>query len=517
MAVDIAEPAPRRRRRDAWWAKLIKAVVEARSRGQQLWGALGQTVRFLVLLLLILAALASTTVLDRASQVLLLKVFLVAFLSLLPGWLYLQFIKVKGIGLYDEYVLNLYRLQIDDVVNLPKPPPGSRYWQQWFKAVQDAEIDPARNIYLKKFEAVYGRSAVPDSRRQREDAEVDADQRSGTQGKLFQRIQADAFSPVIMATAMLCVGWIVVVVPELYGGLRPFGDLTLSGVPRMPDEALRYGFIGSYAFIVQSLVRRYFQADLKTHAYVSAMARVILVSALITAVHPLWTMQGVPEQTELAFAFLIGFFPELGLRAIRQGLAGVMRALPIGTDERFPLRQLDGVTIWVQARFLEEGIEDMQNLATANLVDLMLHTRMPISRLVDWVDQAFLYLRVGNGNGRSTKTDQATTDESGDRKLLRRYGIRTATDLLNAFDKAGTKDEKFDNGLLRLLNHGPDHRAASVTEGLRRTLEGEVNLWHVRRWKEHAWLASEPCDADDQKANPHQPPPPALSRRSAAA
>lgn len=284
----------------------------------------------------------------------------------------------------------------------------------------------------------------------------------------------------------------------------------------MPDEALRYGFIGSYAFIVQSLVRRYFQADLKTHAYVSAMARVILVSALITAVHPLWTMQGVPEQTELAFAFLIGFFPELGLRALRQGLAGVMRALPIGTDERFPLRQLDGVTIWVQARFLEEGIEDMQNLATANLVDLMLHTRMPISRLVDWVDQAFLYLRVGNGNGRSSKTDQATTDESGDRKLLRRYGIRTATDLLNAFDKAGTKDEKFDNGLLRLLNHGPEQRTASVMEGLRRTLEGEVNLWHVRRWKEHAWLASEPCDADDQKANPHQPPP-ALSRRSAAA
>ena len=138
-----------------------------------------------------------------------------------------------------------------------------------------------------------------------------------------------------------------------------------------------------------------------------------------------------------------------------------MRALAIGTDERFPLRQLDGITIWVQARFLEEGIEDMQNLATANPVDLMLHTRMLISRLVDWVDQAFLYLRVGNGNGRSPKTDQSTTDESGDRKLLRRYGIRTATDLLNAFDTAGTKDERFDNGLLRLLNHGPEQRTAT--------------------------------------------------------
>jgi hypothetical protein len=238
-----------------------------------LWDALGRTVKFLVLLLLIFAALASTTVLDRASQVLLLKVFLIAFLSLLPGWLYLQFIKVKGIGLYDEYVLNLYRLQIDDVVNLPKPPPGSRYWQQWFKAVQDADVDPARNIYLKKFEAVYGRSAVPDSRRQREDADAKDDQRAETNRKLFQRIQTHAFLPVIMATAMLCVGWIVVVIPELYGGLRPFGDLTLSGVPRMPDEALRYGFIGSYAFIVQSLVRRYFQADLKTHAYVTGLTR----------------------------------------------------------------------------------------------------------------------------------------------------------------------------------------------------------------------------------------------------
>ena len=166
MAIDIAEPTPSGRHHDARWGKLLKAVVRVRFRGQQLWDALGQTIKFLVLLLLILAALAST-ILDRASQVLLLKVFLVAFLSLLPGWLYLQFIKVKGVGLYDEYVLNLYRLQIDDVVNLPKPPPGSRYWQQWFTAVQGADVDPARNIYLKKFEAVYGKSAVPDIRRRR--------------------------------------------------------------------------------------------------------------------------------------------------------------------------------------------------------------------------------------------------------------------------------------------------------------------------------------------------------------
>jgi hypothetical protein len=442
-----------------------------------------------VLLLLIVLALVSTTILDRPSQVFLLKAFLVGFLSVLPGWLYLQFIAVKGTGLYDEYVLNLYRLRIDDVANLPKPPPGSRYWESW-KTAAPADLDPARNIYLKKFEAAYGRSAIPQSRRRRDFD--DDDPYTGAITNLFERIHADAFSPVLMATTLLCVGWIVVVEPELYRGLRPFGDLALSGLPKMPDQALRYGFIGSYTFILQSLVRRYFQADLKTHAYVSAVARLILVAALITAVHPLWLTWGLPPQTELAFAFFLGFFPEMGLRVIRQGLVGVLRKARDTDEERFPLRQLDGVTVWVQARFLEEGIEDMQNLATANLVDLMLYTRTPISRLLDWIDQAFLYLRVCNGR-RPAKGDgngDGESDDEGDRKLLRRYGIRTATDLLGAFDNTDSKDPRFPKGLLRLLNDGEDG-AASVTEGLRRALEGETNLWHVRQWKSHTWLTTQ--------------------------
>src|SRR6266511_2268549 len=76
---------------------------------------------------------------------------------------------------------------------------------------------------------------------------------------------------------------------KAFRGVRLLGGLALTGLPRMPDQALRFGFIGSYAFIMQSLVRRYFQADLKTHAYLSAIARVILVAALITAIHPLWS------------------------------------------------------------------------------------------------------------------------------------------------------------------------------------------------------------------------------------
>ncbi len=81
----------------------------------------------MLLLGLTFAALLSTTLLAREYQIFLLKSFLVVFLSLLPGWLYLNFIKTKGTGLYDEYVLNLYRLRIDSVANLPKPAPSSHF------------------------------------------------------------------------------------------------------------------------------------------------------------------------------------------------------------------------------------------------------------------------------------------------------------------------------------------------------------------------------------------------------
>ena len=60
----------------------------------------------------------------------------------------------------------------------------------------------------------------------------------------------------------------------------------------------------------------------------------------------------------------------------------------------YPLDQLDGFNLWYEARLTEEGVEDMQNLTTMNLVDVILHTRVPPGRLVDWTDQAFLLIHL---------------------------------------------------------------------------------------------------------------------------
>jgi hypothetical protein len=45
---------------------------------------------------------------------------------------------------------------------------------------------------------------------------------------------------------------------------------------------------------------------------------------------------------------------------------------------------------------IDEGIENMENLAHAVLIELMLQTRIPLSTLIDWIDQSILFLYVGS-------------------------------------------------------------------------------------------------------------------------
>jgi hypothetical protein len=80
--------------------------------------------------------------------------------------------------------------------------------------------------------------------------------------------------------------------------------------------------------------------------------------------------------------------------------------------------------IWSESRLAEVGIEDVQHLTTANLIDVILGARIPTQRIVDWVDQGLLLLRTGlpridNAHSRTTYA------------YLRALGVRTSTDLLD--------------------------------------------------------------------------------------
>lgn len=401
----------------------------------------------------------------------LFRIFVILYFSFLPPWLYLQFITTKGETLWDEYVLNLFRLHIDDYANLPEPPKRSTFHRKWSQAREtkrslgEREQDQQeKSIYRKKFEGLFG--PIPEN-----------------DTSTFARFRGENLWPVAIATTLISAGWVLVVKPQSLFHLSIMPEtLTPSAAPQIPGDAFRFGFLGAYFYVLQMLVRRYFQNDLKTSAYVNATMRIIIVILLV------WTLDllsgdNAPAQ-RLAIAFAIGVFPHVGWQALQALIKLPLKLVLPSLSQQYPLSDLDGLNIWYESRLLEEGIEDMQNLATANLVDVMLNTRIPVERLVDWVDQSLLYLRVD-------KKENGESSKESDRTKLRRYGVRTATDLEDVFKAdqmfadAVTTKQQFIEKFERVLNAG-DAGAPSVVLAIVATLKREPNLYHVRQWKTFA-------------------------------
>ena len=101
--------------------------------------------------------------------------------------------------------------------------------------------------------------------------------------------------------------------------------------------------------------------------------------------------------TVFILSFAVGAFPliiwQLVANVLKR-LPGAFLALPnlAGTQ---PLSRVDGLSVWHEARLDEEDIENVPNLATADIVELMLNTKIAPSRIIDWIDQSMLlmYLR----------------------------------------------------------------------------------------------------------------------------
>jgi hypothetical protein len=321
-----------------------------------------------------------------------LRLFALWCLAFLPGWMYVRFLDLRAQALWNEYVLTLHRLGWDRACYLPKPPADSVFYARWAEGGEP----PARaeNIYRQKFEAYYGRRASP----------------AVADGKPVTHPGRESLFPVFLTTAVLAAGWCAVL-----------WDTRFLTAPSGVADVLKYGFLGAYAFVISMLIRRYFQSDLRPSAYASAVFRIMFVLLTVGVLHQiLVTRVAAASRTEMAVAFVIGFFPLVGLQALQRLASKALgRVVPPVTSD-YPLERLDGLNLWYEARLTEEGVEDMQNLTTMNLVDVILHTRVPPGRLVDWTDQAFLLIHL----------EQA---DAAARQQLRRVGIRTATDLLKAF------------------------------------------------------------------------------------
>jgi hypothetical protein len=350
-----------------------------------------------------------------------LRLFALWCLSFLPGWLYVRFLDVRARALWNEYVLNLHRLGWDKPGYLPRPPASSAFFAAWHQdRVAGCRSD---NIYRQKFEAYYGRQlSRDDDLDERRDGAAALRRGAGASGGP----SAESLFPLFLATAVFAAGWAAVL-----------WDTRFLTAPAGAGDVLKYAFLGSYAFVASMLIRRYFQSDLRPSAYASAVYRIAFVLLIVATAHQVMQPEPVLGRAEIATVFIVGFFPLAALQALQHVASRALSlALPSLTSD-YPLDQLDGFNVWYEARLAEEGVEDMQNLTTMNLVDVILHTRVPPGRLVDWADQAFLLTHLEDAAGAGPEADgggggTAVGGEAA-RRRLRRVGIRTATGLLKAF------------------------------------------------------------------------------------
>jgi len=343
-----------------------------------------------------------------AYRVLSFRSFLVLTLCLLPATMWYLFIITRRASLLNDFVTSLNRLGL----------------------LQPLEYEdgdgPARQrrvfAYLQKFEASYGPLSKT-VRRSIIDGTFDPDapeERSvRSSGRPSDLIATSTTIPIVLATVLTALGWLVTLPP--YRGSEPL---------EIVDQPLTYAFLGAYFFSLQMLFRRYVRKDLRGSAYIAVAMRIILavIGTGVAVVAVRLLNPGVSDRSLLIVGFTIGVFPKVAWQIIQTAFRQVTGLVVKGLRTDSPLSALDGLTVWHEARLEEEDIENVPNMATTDIVELFLNTRVPPNRLIDWVDQAILYTHLSPAGDEKDRAIKQLEEQH--RRELRSLGVRTATSLV---------------------------------------------------------------------------------------
>ena len=283
--------------------------------------------------------------------------------------------------------------------------------------------------------------------------------------------------PLFLATLTAALGSVLVVFSDGFAVIEKLAtEGTISSVLNQISQAhpVAFGFLGAYFFSLQYLLRRYLARDLSPGVYMHLVVRtwivLILTFVYATIRKPVTDAGGPVWSTDvIVVSFVGGVIPNVIWQTLRSRALLVLGTASDDGSNEMPFGKIQGLNTWQQARLLEAGVENAQNLAMADVVELMVGTRLGAVRLLDWIDQSMLYVHVG--------------DEI---EQYRAEGIRTASALVLSFygpestnrdwsdptpgtpvfstNPDGSADPKVVSTVIAITNHPNFHRVRQLRE-----------------------------------------------------
>ena len=224
--------------------------------------------------------------------------------------------------------------------------------------------------------------------------------------------------------------------------------------------AIAAGFIGAYLFTLQYLVGRVRNYELSPTSFLVASVSILEGSFIVAVVRHLTAHSGSYGEFTV-IAFLLGYFPTFGITWIieRMRVQNLKQIAPAAYNRRFvlPTDMIDGVDMQTKFRLMEAGVQDVQNLATANPVLLYVETPYGLLTILDWIAQAQLIVAFGG-------------DIAAD---LRQIGVRTTFDIRGC----GAAPDPADGAEESLVWFAGKHECPRIGRVVRRAREGDVGRY----------------------------------------
>ena len=172
-----------------------------------------------------------------------------------------------------------------------------------------------------------------------------------------------------------------------------------TSVQKLLLPAIRLGAIGAYIYVLLELGRRTFRHDVTGAVAMWCWVTLILGPVLAGTIAFLWR---IPAGTESGWwapgvvLFFAGFAPRRVISAVEGAAVELLKLGPttVVKTRMVPLSQIRGIGSQIEERLGEEGICDVNSLASAEPVRLVRNTSFDMRQILTWIDEAILIVTL---------------------------------------------------------------------------------------------------------------------------